>query len=529
MCFMWPRPWEGGILKLACGRPLYLQSLSSPLPSSFQKTSSGRAVVVALQIVTIKGNLCAWRSIMPPANFARMVIACICAAFTVAAPPPVPVASLDEQRDVTDPQPNPLSHRVEDDPAYEQYQHAFASCTDAGSSVLFSDYAKYAFRVDNPPNGTVENLTQIPQTACVSKSWVIARTGPLSYTGDSEDQVSFAFHPAPHLQQPQYYAFTAYVVGRVDERGDLIPYPPLMLRDQHLNQASVGAGFRETNFVDGFLENHIESQCTAARGGLGCLGHTAAPGYAWFISGPIASWSRTFDVRRSPAEEFQAWQMVALKMSTVAARPVHSTRLTFSPFEFPVDRGRKAVVWANGSNLIPGAEMVPGGTVWHIHFQDVTDAWFFQGPPEDVFADVSFAFDAHEQPAYGDEYVSRIRDSVSRRQALPGAAPRVCSYYDTATPDETEVGTLYRSASCDIQAPLKEWVIMMFASPAADPPSVTCPIGATKCSPVDVNDYADQVLLHGFLRYHAGYPDEICVPGGTNCTQGWVNFKLELH
>jgi len=316
------------------------------------------------------------------------------------------------------------------------------------------------------------------------------------------------------------------VVGRVDERGDLIPYPPLLLRDQHANEARQ-SGFLDTNATEGFLENHMESQCTADRGGMGCLVHTAPAGFAWFLTGPIGSWSRTFDVRRAPAAEIQAWQMAAVRLTTVAARPVHSTRLTFNPFEFAVDRGRQAVIWANGSNLIAGARMLPGRSFrpfWHVHFSDVTDAWFFQGRPDQVFADVPFAANAYQQPAYGDEYVARIRDSVRTRQALPGAAPRVCSYYDTAVPDETEVGTLYRHATCDIQEPLKDWVIVMFASPAAMPPAVTCPIGATGCSPVDVNEDADKVLLHAFLRYDASFPDEVCVPGGTNCSQGWVSY-----
>ena len=60
----------------------------------------------------------------------------------------------------------------------------------------------------------------------MSESWVIVRAGPLSYTGDREDIVGFTYHPAAHVQQPNYYAFNAYLTGRTDERGDLIGYPP---------------------------------------------------------------------------------------------------------------------------------------------------------------------------------------------------------------------------------------------------------------------------------------------------------------
>jgi len=280
------------------------------------------------------------------------------------------------------------------------------------------------------------------------------------------------------------------------------------------------------------MENHGESQCAASEGGMACMAHRAPPGFAWFWRRPLASLSKVYDMRFDPAPEVEAWQVTAVRVSRVVARPIHHSNLVIHPdFIVFFNRGMPGVTWDTGSAPITDGTLLSHQTFQHSHPQDITDAWLFQGRAEDVFMDVGLIMDARQQPWYGADAVERVRASIAARQALPNAAVKACSFFDDATQEETEIGTLYRHPTCNVKNPLIEWTMVVFVNPPADSPSITCPHSSRgTCSPTEREgkDYA--VAIHNFLRFEFAAPPVTCqskltcTPGEPDCTHVWLGY-----
>jgi len=402
-----------------------------------------------------------------------------------------------------------------EDGAYADYLSATRTCTETHwvdttsqpYETRNSGNATY-LRKFRPPNGTVEEL-EAPISACASGRWVIVRAGPLTSAGNTEDIVDFSF--TPDARTPDVYGIDAYVMGRANEQGELIGNPPLYLQDVHGGAATGVYSFDWSEWSPGMnvtvafgaLDNHGDSQCTAANGGMACLGHAVPPGFAWFFRGPVAVSTKTYDVRTDPAAMLTSYQLAAVRLITGKARVVHKQMVSLPPgFNLVLDRGRPSVVWNTGPMIFTDGDLI-GTPSWHAHAKDMTDTWLFAGTAEEVFENVSLVMDAHTQPWYGADAVAMVKKSIQARQALPGAALLGCSYFEGSDPEvvfeeQPVPASEYRLSHCPklVSAwPFKAWTIVLFG----DPP-------ATSKQPVTREDLDDQVIVHDFLRMSIAMP-----------------------
>lgn len=202
----------------------------------------------------------------------------------------------------------------------------------------------------------------------------------------------------------------------------------------------------------GPLENHAQSECSAALGGYACMAFEAPKGFAYFLSGPLASTSRQFDTRPNGSSPMQVWLMHAVRVSWTPARPLSKSILNFflnrtGHMGMWLDRGRQAVAWTAGRSVLPDGGHLLGVPTWHIHTKDATGAFIFQGRPDQVFVDLAAVLpgnaeiEGDTQPWYGADKVALVKESIRQRQTLPDAAHLACSFYDTATADATAEST----------------------------------------------------------------------------------------
>ena len=430
--------------------------------------------------------------------------------------------------------------------AYSTYLHAFNECAPAPWVDLNGTSAADYGRILNPPLHNLEH-PHVPLSACVGGAWTITRAGPVTTSGNTRDWMSFVVNPT-EVQPPNSWAVDAYLVGRADERGELIPYPPLLLYDRHLGLAmSVPLEFREAAgsapdnkpisvWADAVLDNHYDSQCSSARGGTACLAHVAPPGFGWFFSGHLALYAHTFDMRPNHSQPLSSWETVALRVTQASRRPVHRELILHSlVFVLPVMRGNESVLWNSGTSALPSASLL-GTPSWHSHGKDVTEAWLFQGTAATVFEELAAVLPAFQKPWYGAAAVATVRDSIRARTALAGASPLVCSYLAEdlyPNTESTSLGTVWRHTPCPLLPPLREWVMVIFVNPPATLPAETCPSGARGCSPVLVEPSSTEVILHTFVRVNLGVTGddalaatgmaEYCTPG-TSCRPSFLGY-----
>jgi len=301
--------------------------------------------------------------------------------------------------------------------------------------------------------------------------WRAFTFGPFTSSGDTHFEIEEVLESKS--REAEYYrsalrirAFSAYFLGSVDSSMNWIPFPPILQHHYHF--------FGSGNLIHSVLSNHGSNQCRSEEGGVDCLLTAAPPGFAWFTRGDIGVACQVTDVRPLVSVPLQAWTMAAFVTAndSIRVRQIRLTSVWLQPTNFTYHltyyyyAGMEMATWAYGDLYFPPYVEQDDLIIsyFHTHIDSVSDLIFFQGTPENVFSNLSFASQANGRALYGWNVVGTMLRDINDRIHSSPSPPNRCRYKEVSIPEPEKVGDrveyFYRKARCWINMSISSYVLL---------------------------------------------------------------------
>jgi len=392
--------------------------------------------------------------------------------------------------------------------------------------------AIYSFEANAPAEPLP--LEGFSTKACAAQGWQLFRHGPFVSTGGYSWMGAIymldeeALGPYATLSDGDHvHAFESYAIGNVDATGALVGYPPIHQHHFHLF-GSANAGMMLSN-------NHGDSQCSEAEGGVSCYVKSAPTGTAYFFRSRLGAISEFNDVRSNGSEPLSTFVLVALK-PVRTRQPLRQLRefdasivlVTDRSFTYSVYTHAEAVTWH--ASRFHGFELSQVVEAYvHTHAPMLNDLMVWQGTPEMVFADVAAASASRNGLLYGESVIADTLRSLRDRQrdvSRGPAAHLACSYLEASTVEwvldkKGQTWDAYqRKARCQLD-------------PAGPKDFVVIALHARMWEPLTAHGTPDTFPIHAAMRvYFAEQPGKLVLRpdvGMSDANQArWVTERVHI-
>jgi len=373
--------------------------------------------------------------------------------------------------------------------------------------------------------------------------WAAIRLGPFNTSGGYHwTELTFTItQPAKIFTQRLIngmpsFAFNAYSVGSITSKGDLIGHPPIHQHHYHF----FGRGDHPTDVMN----IHGEQQCLDEEGGVDCYLKTLPDEYAIVTTKSEFIISMAFnDVRPHGQQLLQSWVLAAVKSVPVglSIRRVSMMRIELRPLPMISWNSRQtynisvdvdSVTWDAGNlESFHGYQLEPGGTgaypgvpqnstivegSIHAHMLLMWDVMFFQGGPDQVFANLNTAARSKHRTEYGAHTIPQTIANIRERMLQPNRAPMACSWRTSSGQERAEISrgvfeNFMRVPRCNINPNIRGWVLVALHHNFGDYHSSDF-VGA----PDHYNSWRKTARMHAYVRiYYAEHAHSMAmqVPG----------------
>ena len=251
------------------------------------------------------------------------------------------------------------------------------------------------------------------------------------------------------------------------------------------------------------------------------------------------------DVRVAGEPPLQSWVLAAaqsvldgdsvirVRMVRVELRPLPMSSWT-SRQTYNVSVDVDSVTWDSGRlDTFTGYQLEPGGdgsfpamtpnstlveATIHSHIMLMWDVMFFQGRPDQVFADLKLAEPSRHKTEYGDHMIPQTMANIRKRQLQPDRANLACSYQTGSRPELLPIGggqseTFPRMPRCNIDPAIKEFVLIAFHHNFG-----SYHTGPFKGAPEHEHSYRTTARMHAYVRVYYAEPKKLMGP----CANPWT-------
>jgi len=316
---------------------------------------------------------------------------------------------------------------------------------------------------DEDDNSTLE-ASNFEQLYCKDGMWIAFDIGPYTtFGGNSWSGMGALVNTSIlHLHNDLLFVQN-YVLGNVDEGGNLVGYPPIHQHHWHFSDAG--------RFANQEANNHADSQCHRSEGGVNCLAREAAIGYAWVYNPRIVLWTEFNDVRPFGSLPLSTHVYCAFKMfePNKLTRQLREFDVFFVEFKLMhhIPRGTYEIRTDQESfgwhlQRLPDELQDIKESYMHTHPVGIRDMWVFQGSPEMVFGSC-FNY-TQMQVHYGAGITTLVAERIRFRMKQSKSARLACSYKDRAPEHicfEGVCADYFRYHQCKFEATLKEVVTVV--------------------------------------------------------------------